>query len=85
MDKRNLYEQFFKLIKKAAYLKNKDAMYEYALQFENVSFLGVDNPLFNPKRRNFWYHKAIESGHPEAYIGDFFINDILYSRHFIFQ
>lgn len=66
-DKNSLYRQFFELIKKAAYLKHKDAMYEYAQQFENISFLGVESPLFSPKRRNFWYHKAIESGHPEAY------------------
>ncbi|TCC99445.1 tetratricopeptide repeat protein [Pedobacter hiemivivus] len=65
--KRDLYNQFFKLIKKAAYLGHKDAMYEYAQQFEDISFLGVENPWFNPKKRNFWYHKAIEAGHPEAY------------------
>lgn len=66
-DKRDLYDQFFELIKKAAYLGHKEAMHEYALQFENISFLGVENPLFNPKKRNFWYHKAIEGGHAEAY------------------
>jgi len=49
------------------YLGYKEAMYEYAQQFENISFLGVENPWFNPKKMNFWYHKAIEAGHPEAY------------------
>lgn len=41
-------------------------MYEYAQQFEDISYLGINNPLFNPKRRNFWYLKAAESGHSEA-------------------
>ncbi|TKC60154.1 sel1 repeat family protein [Pedobacter hiemivivus] len=65
--KTDLYDQYFKLLKKAAYLGHKDAMYDYAQQFEDMSFLGVENPLFNPKKRNFWYHKAIEVDHPEAY------------------
>lgn len=63
---KDLYDQYFSLIKRAAYLGHKDAMYEYAQQFEDISYLGMNNPLFSPKRRNFWYLKAAESGHSEA-------------------
>ena len=66
-EKRQLYYAYFELLKRASYLGHKQAMYDYAQQFEDMGILGLQNPLFNIKRRNFWYHKAIEKGHPEAF------------------
>lgn len=66
-EKKELFYKYLNLLKRAAYLGHKDAMYDYAQQFDDMGILGLENPLFNPKRRNFWYHKAIESGHSEAY------------------
>lgn len=66
-EKKQLYYEYFELLKRASYLGQKQAMYDYAQQFEDMGILGLQNPLFNVKRRNFWYHKAIEKEHPEAY------------------
>lgn len=66
-EKRHLFYNYLELLKKAAYLGHKEAMYDYAQQFEDMGILGLQNPLFNLKRRNFWYHKAMENGHPEAH------------------
>lgn len=65
--KKELFYNYFFLLKKAAYLGHKEAMYDYAQQFEDFGHLGLVNPLFNLKKMSYWYKKAAESGHAEAY------------------
>lgn len=66
-EKKKMYYELSNLLKRAAYLGHKDAMYDYAQQFEDIGYLGMENPLYNPKKRNYWYQKACEKGHAEAY------------------
>ncbi len=61
-----LYQEYFLLLKKAAYLGHSEAQYDFAQQYENISFLGMENPMYNPKKCVFWYTKACEKNHPEA-------------------
>lgn len=62
-DRKELYFQYYHLIKKSAYLGHLDAMYELGQQYENTSFLNVNNP----KKCFYWYSKACAGSHPEAY------------------
>jgi TPR repeat protein len=62
-----LYRLYFRLLKKAAYLGHTEGQYDYAQQFENMSFLGLKNPLYNSKKCIFWYTKACSKGHAEAF------------------
>lgn len=66
IEKEKLYRTYFKLLKKAAYLGHIESQYDYAQQFENISFLGVENPIYNPQKCIFWYTKACNKGHAEA-------------------
>jgi TPR repeat protein len=65
-ERKELYYEYFSLIKRSSYLGHTQAQYEYAQQFENMSFLGVNNPMYNPKKCIFWYSKACNKGHSEA-------------------
>jgi TPR repeat protein len=65
-EKEKLYEEYFLLIKKSAYYGNIEAQYDLAQQYESMSFLGLSNPRYNPRRCIFWYSKACELGHAEA-------------------
>ncbi|MEO6850774.1 MAG: tetratricopeptide repeat protein [Mucilaginibacter sp.] len=66
IEKAELYRMYFNLLKKSAHLGHIESQYDYAQQFENISFLGVENPIYNPKKSIFWYTKACNSGHAEA-------------------
>lgn len=66
LEKKELYEKYFRLIRKSAYSGYVDGLYDFAQQYENMSFLGVENPLYNPKKCVFWYTKACDKGHAEA-------------------
>lgn len=61
-----LYEQYFKLIKKAAYLGHTESLYDMGQQHEDVGYLGAPNPMYNPKKCVYWYTKACQKGHAEA-------------------
>lgn len=61
-DRKELYSQYFSLIKRSAYLGNLDAMYELGQQYENTSYLNNNNP----KKSFYWYSKACAGGHSEA-------------------
>ena len=64
--KKELYNEYFKLVRKSAYLGHLEAQYDMAQQYESMSFLGVQNPIYNPKKRIFWYSKACSKGHSDA-------------------
>jgi len=65
-DKEKLYKKYFQFLKKSAYLGHIEALYDYAQQFENMGFLGFNNPMYNSKKCIFWYSKACNNGHAEA-------------------
>ena len=58
--KRELYNKYFYLLQKSAYLGNAVAQFEYGLEFEDVYYFGL-NPKHNPKRSFYWYKKACEN------------------------
>ncbi|NHA06098.1 sel1 repeat family protein [Mucilaginibacter sp. HC2] len=61
-----LYSQYFKYIKKAAYQGYVEALFDMGQQYEDVGFLGIPNPLFDPKKCVYWYTKACNKGHAIA-------------------
>ncbi|WP_333625476.1 hypothetical protein [Sphingobacterium siyangense] len=73
-EKRKLYWIAFGYIRKSAYSGNAEGQYEYAQQFDSVSFLGINNPLYDPKRCIYWYTKSANGGFAEAYnnLADFY-------------
>jgi TPR repeat protein len=65
-EQKNLYAQYFELIKKAAYLGHIESLYDMGNQFEDIGYLGIPNPMYNPKKCVYWYIKACEKGNAEA-------------------
>lgn len=52
------HQKYFLLLRKAAYFGSPIAQFEYALQFENINYLSLNNSNYNPKRSVYWYKKA---------------------------
>lgn len=65
-EKYNLYDEYFKLIKKSAYSGYAEALYDLAQQYEDTHHLYDINPKYNPKKCIFWYKKACKKNHAEA-------------------
>ena len=65
-EKRRLYAKYFELIKKAAYQGHVEALYEMGSQFEDIGYLGIPNPNYDPKKCVYWYAKACQKEHVEA-------------------
>ncbi len=65
--KRNLYKKYLSLLRESAYSGHLEAQYDLGQQYENISFLGMPNPKYNPKKCIYWYTKASKGGHAEAY------------------
>ena len=59
------HENYIRLVKKSAYRGNVDAQFELALNYEDQNFF-IPNPMFNIKKRFYWYSKAANGNHPEA-------------------
>jgi len=72
--KLELYSEYSALIKKSAYLGNPKAQFCYAQLFDTMTFIALENPLYNPKKCIYWYTKAAEGGYAEAYnnLADFY-------------
>ncbi len=65
--KNTLYNKAISLLRKAAYLGNPLAQFEYALSFyETNTCLAFNNPNYEPKKLVYWYTKASEGGNGEA-------------------
>lgn len=58
--KLELYSEYSALIKKKAYLGNPKAQFCYAQLFDTMTFIDLENPLYNPKKCIYWYTKAAE-------------------------
>src|SRR4051812_40036469 len=65
-EKKKLYAQYFSLIKKSAYLGYPEALFDIGQQYEDFGYLGMPNPMYNPKKCVFWYTKACDKNHAEA-------------------
>ncbi len=61
----NLYNEYFKYLKKAAYKGHPIAQFEYGQQFEEYNFFGV-NPNYDAKKCFFWYSKACSANISDA-------------------
>jgi uncharacterized protein len=59
------HAKYIALIRKAAYKGNPDAQYELGLNYEDQNYF-IPNPMYNLKKRFYWYSKAAEMNHPEA-------------------
>jgi TPR repeat protein len=66
-EQKKLHAQYFALIKKAAYQGNTESQYDMGNQYEDIGYLGIPNPLYNPKKAIFWHTKASKNGHAEAF------------------
>ncbi|WP_197091430.1 tetratricopeptide repeat protein [Sphingobacterium endophyticum] len=65
-EKHILYRNYSELVRRSAYSGNPEGQFRYAQTFESMSFLGVNNPLYNVKKCIFWYSKAAVAGFAEA-------------------
>jgi TPR repeat protein len=59
LTKVDLYKEYKRLIRKAAYLGNAEAQYELGLTYEDIYIFGR-NPDYNPSKARYWYKKACE-------------------------
>jgi TPR repeat protein len=65
--KTTMYNKAISLLRKAAYLGNPLAQFEYALSFyETNTCLTLNNPNYNPKKLVYWYTKASDGDNGEA-------------------
>lgn len=61
-----LYKEYVSLLRKAAYQGHAEAQFELALQYEDINYLGVNNPNYNAKKSFYWYEKAFKQNHAAA-------------------
>lgn len=62
---RLLHAKYIELVRKAAYKGNTEAQYELGLNYEDQNYFDP-NPMYNQKKRFYWYSKASNANHPEA-------------------
>ncbi|HEY1201960.1 MAG TPA: tetratricopeptide repeat protein [Niastella sp.] len=65
-DRKNIYNEYFKLLKRAAYLGHADAQYDLGQQYETMNYLSIENPKYNPAKCIYWYTKASVQNHAAA-------------------
>ncbi len=66
IDKAKLYKKYLLLLRRAAYIGHPEAQYDLAQQFEDMNYLYLNNPNYNPEKSFFWYEKATIKNHPAA-------------------
>jgi TPR repeat protein len=65
-EQKKLYALYLGLIRKAAYVGHTESLYDMGQQYENIGYLGIPNPMYNPIKSIYWYTKACEKNHAEA-------------------
>ena len=60
------YKLYFLALRNSAYLRHPEAQYEFGQQFEDIGFMGMNNPNYNPKKAVYWYTKASLQNHAAA-------------------
>jgi TPR repeat protein len=65
-DRSNIYNEYFDLLKGAAYAGHADAQYDFGQQYETMNYLSIENPKYNPAKCIYWYTKAAEQNHAGA-------------------
>jgi hypothetical protein len=65
-DRKDIYNEYFTLLKRAAYSGHADAQYDLAQQYETMNYLSIENPKYNPTKCIYWYTKAAEQNHAAA-------------------
>jgi TPR repeat protein len=61
-----LHNEYFNLTTKAAYLGNVESQFDHGNIQDDIGYLGIPNPVYNPKKAFYWYSKACVNGHSEA-------------------
>lgn len=61
----NQHAKYLRLVREAAYKGNTEAQFELGLNYEDQNYF-IPNPMYNVKRRFYWYSKAAKANHPEA-------------------
>jgi TPR repeat protein len=59
------HERYLKLVREAAYVGNTEAQFELGLNYEDQNYF-IPNPMYDVKKRFYWYSKAANSNHPES-------------------
>ena len=59
------HANYIRLIREAAYGGNIEAQFELGLNYEDQNYF-IPNPMYNEKKRFYWYSKAASANHPEA-------------------
>lgn len=65
-DRKVIYNEYFSLLKRAAYVGHADAQYDLGQQYETMNYLSIENPKYNPAKCIFWYTKASVQNHAAA-------------------
>jgi TPR repeat protein len=64
--KEELYENYLKGVKKAAYLGYAAAQFELSSHYDDMGFWGMNNPYYNPIKKLYWLKKACQGNDPVA-------------------
>jgi TPR repeat protein len=64
-EKRKLYSEYLKLLRKSAYLGNHKAQFHLGMTYEDTNYWGI-NPNYDPEKCVYWYQKACEGNISDA-------------------
>jgi TPR repeat protein len=62
----SLYHLYLNFLKNASYKGHTEALFDLGQQYEDCGYLGLPNPMYNPRKCIYWYTKAVNKGHPDA-------------------
>ena len=66
-EKKRIYIDYLKSLRKLAYRGNAEAQYDLAQHYEGIGFWGVPNPYDSVLKRFYWYSKAASNNHAAAH------------------
>jgi TPR repeat protein len=60
------YTEYLALLRSAAYKGHREAQYDLGQQYEDMNYLNLNNPKYNPKKCIYWYTKSCMQNYAAA-------------------